>query len=117
MSWTGSERQRCVPEPELHTLVVMVRDGRPVARWRLAGPGRPGLADVEALARAHLAARHAGATLLLRDPDPLLVELLDFVGLAGLTVEVGRESEHLEQSSVEEVVMTDDAVTRDLDHL
>jgi hypothetical protein len=117
MRSTGSGRQRCVPEPVLHTLVVLVRDGRPVARWRLAGPGRPGLAEVDALARAHLAARRAGATLLLRDPDPQLVELLDFVGLARLTVEVGRESEDLEQPSIEEVVVTDDAVTGDLDHL
>jgi hypothetical protein len=117
MRSTGPERQRCVPEPVLHTLVVLVRDGRPVARWRLTGSGRPGLADVEVLARAHLVARRAGATLLLREPDPQLVELLEFVGLAGLAVEVGRESEHLEQPSVEEVVMTDDAVTGDLDHL
>src|SRR5215211_6086887 len=92
--------------------VVLVRRGREVASWPLAGSaGRPDLRDVGVIARLHVIARRAGATILLRDPDPRLLELLDFVGLSALTIEVGRETEHCEQPGVEEVVVPDDPIT------
>jgi hypothetical protein len=93
------------------TLVVLFRHGRELGSWPLPRTQRaPDLDDVAAVARLHIVARRAGASMLLRDADPGLLELLDFVGLSGLTIEVGRESEHLEQPGVEEVVVPDDPV-------
>ncbi|MFD4503230.1 STAS domain-containing protein [Streptomyces sp. NPDC058457] len=45
------------------------------------GPGPPGLAAVDLLARLELAARRAGGRIRLRDPDPALRSLLRLVGL------------------------------------
>lgn len=45
---------------------------------------RVDLALVDALARVHLAARRAGSSLRVRNPDPELCELLELVGLADL---------------------------------
>lgn len=41
----------------------------------------PDLAAVNALARLELTARRAGARIVVRDPDPLLRNLLELVGL------------------------------------
>ena len=112
MRTRGVRRLHCVSPVDPLTFVVLVREGREVGAWPLPCTGqRPDLRDVAVVARLHLIARRAGATVLLRDADPRLLELLDLVGLSALTVEVGRESEHLEQPGVEEVVVPDDPVT------
>jgi hypothetical protein len=57
----------------------------------------PGLAAVDRLARARLAARREGCELELRNPGHELLELIVFMGLDGcLGVEVKRQPEQRE---------------------
>ncbi len=101
--------------------VVLLRAGVEVARWALPR-GSVDLAVVDGLASLQLVARRAGCTVVLEGAPDELIGLLDLVGLgevipAGLPVEVGGEAEDGEQAGVEEVVVPDDPVARDLDHL
>lgn len=81
-----------------------------------AAAGRhPDLAVVDALARLHLAAKHLGWSLLVRNPPTELRELLDLVGLGeliggppALRLEAVRKAEDGEQLGVEEAVETGD---------
>jgi hypothetical protein len=59
---------------------------------------------VDALARLQLEARRAGWTVRLRDAPAELCELLDLAGLAPLLLELGRQTEGVEQVGSEEVV-------------
>jgi hypothetical protein len=54
-----------------------------------------GLAAVDRVARARLAARHCGCELVLRNPSDELLELISFLGLGRclLGVEVQRKPE------------------------
>jgi hypothetical protein len=82
-------------------VVLVASNGDEVTAWVLRGSGAPGLSAVDALARAHLAARRAGGSILLLDVCPELNELLKLVGLRR---EVGGEAERREESGVEEGV-------------
>ena len=62
-------------------VVVVLSDGTAVAAWSFAGPGRPDLRAVDALARWQLAARRRRGAIIVRDPCEALRELLDFSGL------------------------------------
>jgi pyrrolidone-carboxylate peptidase len=102
-------------DPEV--IVVLVRGGGEVARWRLAASGRPKLTVVDELARTRLGARRLGCSIEVRNLDVELRELIDLFGLreilgvaAPLCVEVVGEAEGREQIGVEKVVMTDDPV-------
>ncbi|MGH4035844.1 STAS domain-containing protein [Actinomycetota bacterium Odt1-20B] len=79
----------------------------------VAGLGPPGLATLDALARAQLAARRAGGRVQLRNPTPALQALLDLAGfseLLGLVVEMERHPEQREPPlRVEEAVESGDA--------
>jgi len=97
-----------------YATVVVARDGAEVARWPLVGIGRPDLRVVDELARMQLAARRAGWSIRLAEISTALAELLD---LLGLVVEVGGQPECLEQRGVQEVVLPDDPIPRDLDDL
>jgi len=61
-----------------------------VAAGELTGENKPDLGAVDLIARMSLMARRAGATVRLCDACPELVELLE---LAGLPVEVERQTE------------------------
>ncbi|MEU4692967.1 STAS domain-containing protein [Actinoplanes sp. NPDC023714] len=64
-------------------LAALLRGRAPgMVTCRLAGPGRPGVATVEALLRLRLTARRYGWQLRLHDPTPDLVALLTVLGLA-----------------------------------
>jgi hypothetical protein len=65
---------------------------------------RTDLVLVDALARLRLAAQRVGCSMCVPDPSEELRELLDAVGLSGLLLESGWESEGDEESGVEEVV-------------
>jgi hypothetical protein len=55
-------------------------------------------ATIDQIARAHLAAGRCSCKLELRDADPDLLELIRFVGLAGvLRVESGRKAKQRKQ--------------------
>jgi ABC-type transporter Mla MlaB component len=102
---------------DTHATVVLARGGVDLARWPLAGRGRPDLAVVDELARLQLAARHLGCSIRLRGACRELSELLELAGLteivtgaASLGLEVGGESERREQAGVDEIVMPDDPV-------
>jgi hypothetical protein len=90
--------------------VVLLRDGIEVAFWPLRAPdGRVDLRVVDAVARLQLEARRQGCTVWLRHACPNLVDLLELTGLAGV-LQVSRQTEGLEQTGVEEVVVPDDSV-------
>nr|WSY52268.1 STAS domain-containing protein [Streptomyces sp. NBC_00886] len=55
--------------------------GARVVLVEVVGPGPPGLATVDLLARLDLTARRAGGRIRLRPPAPALRALLDLVGL------------------------------------
>ena len=83
-----------------------------------------GLWIVDIVATLLLVGKRLGMTIELRDVSPELAALLELVGLddaevggADLTVELTGQVEHREQIGVEEVVMADDLVADDLDHL
>ena len=96
--------------PDARAEVVLRRDGVEVASWALVCEGgRIDLGAVNALARLQLRARRQGCTVTLRDACPHLIELLQFVGLAGV-LQVRRQPEGLEQAGVKEVVVADDPV-------
>ena len=81
---------------------------------------RPDLTVVDALARMHLAARHAGGTIQLRRPSHQVQELLVLTGLDGvltLAGEAGWQTELREQPGVDEAVDGRDGATRDLQHV
>lgn len=82
--------------------------------WPLPGSAHPDLATVDELARLELALRRVDCVLRLRRASAELLELLDLVGLS---VEVGGQPENREEGGVEEVVVADDPVARDLDDL
>lgn len=71
---------------------------------------------LDALVRLQLTARRMGATLQLHNACPVLVDLIDCAGLAGVLVvvpndsgvEVDRQVEHREQVRVDEEVLRDD---------
>jgi hypothetical protein len=52
-----------------------------VATWAVSGPGHPHLSVVEGLAGLRLAALRRGNRVVLAEPCPELLELLDLVGL------------------------------------
>ena len=91
--------------------VVLLRDGAEGACWPLlCEGGRVDLSVVDTLARLQLDARRQGCQVWLRDACPILVELVQLTGLAGV-LQVGREAEGFEEGGVEEVVVPDDPVT------
>jgi hypothetical protein len=93
--------------------VALVRGDAELARWSMPCAGGPDLVAVNHLARLALAARRLGCAIRLVDPDPELLGLLAFVGLAevsGLAGQVVGKAEHREQVGAEEVVVPDDPV-------
>ncbi|MGV4982536.1 STAS domain-containing protein [Streptomyces sp. NPDC001709] len=86
--------------------VLLAGSGGRVVVCDAGGLGPPGLAVVDLLARLELAARRAGGRILLRDPDPALLALLDLVGLR-FQVE-GQVEEGEPALGVEEAVETGD---------
>src|SRR5262249_54305945 len=95
----------------------LVRAGTEVASWPLGVEGPPDLALVDELARLQLAAKREGCDVRVRQPGPLLSELLYLVGLnevlaegdlapglKRLVVEVDRETEGGEEVGVEKGV-------------
>jgi hypothetical protein len=104
--------------------IVLVRGGVEVASWPLRPEGPPDLAVVDELARLQLTAKREGCQVRLREPCPLLSELLRLVGLSEvlaeggsrlgprrLVVEVDGESEGGEEVGVEKGVETGDPIT------
>lgn len=87
-----------------------MQEGVEVSRWPLPVCAPPDLALVGRLARLQLTARRMGCSIVVRHPTAELADLLDLTGLAGSLIEVGGQSEELEQRGVEEVVMPDDTV-------
>jgi hypothetical protein len=79
----GSSRRWC-------RLTLLDDQGAVVAAGELTGETKPDLGAVDLIARLSLMARRAGATVRLCDACPELVELLE---LAGLPVEVERQTE------------------------
>ena len=105
-------------------IIVLVRDGTELASWPLRPEGPPDLALVDELARLQLTARREGCEVQLRQPCPLLSELLHLVGLGevvaegssdpgprGLVVEVHGEAEGGEEVGVEKGVKPGDPIT------
>ncbi|HEY3088127.1 MAG TPA: hypothetical protein VGJ59_08695 [Jatrophihabitantaceae bacterium] len=90
--------------------VVIVHGTAELASWRVEGSD---LVFVEELAWLALAARRAGYTVHLRDVDADVALLLGLVGLS----DVFGQPEVREQRGVEEVVVSDDAVSAHLDDL
>ncbi|MFJ9628667.1 STAS domain-containing protein [Streptomyces sp. NPDC101175] len=66
---------------EVRLRLAAGRAGVVPVRVESVGPGPPGLATVELLARLELTARRAGGRIRLRGPAPGLRALLDLVGL------------------------------------
>jgi hypothetical protein len=98
--------------------VVILHRGTELTSWPLAGSACPDLAVVDELARLVLTARRGGHTVVLRDPSPTLLGLLDLCGLSPtLRVEMRGQPENLEQPCIEEVVVADDLPLGDLDDL
>lgn len=60
---------------------LLERTGARTVICDVGGLGPPGLGAVDLLARLQLSARRAGGAIRLRDADPALHALLDFVGL------------------------------------
>jgi hypothetical protein len=102
-----------VRDAEDATVVVLDGDVE-LTSWPLRGSAHPDLATVDELAGLQLALRRAGCVLRLRQAGADLLGLLDLVGLS---VEVSGQSEDREEGGVEEVVVADDPVARDLDDL
>ena len=73
---------------------VVAPDGVELACRTLRGNGVPDLGTVDAVARLVLSARRVGAAVVLADVAPALLELLE---LAGLPIEMERQSEPGEQ--------------------
>jgi hypothetical protein len=103
--------------------IVLVRGGIEVASWPLRPQGPPDLALVDELARLQLTAKREGCDVRLRQPSPLLSELLHLVGLSevlaeeggepgprGLVVEVDGEAEGGEEIGIEEGVEPGDPI-------
>jgi hypothetical protein len=88
-------------------VLVLMRGDVELTRWPLQALASPDLALVDQLARLQLGARRVGCTVVLRDACPMLLGLLDLVGLR---VEVGGQPEGGEEVGVEEVVQADDPV-------
>jgi ABC-type transporter Mla MlaB component len=61
--------------------VVLVREGRELARWSLSTARRHPLCTIDELARLQLGARRLGCSVRLRRVDPRLRELLELAGL------------------------------------
>jgi hypothetical protein len=74
-------------------VTVFEPSGSPLGGWTLGGDGAPGLAEVDRIARLHLAARSIGGTTVLSDVAPPLRELLALAGLGYLCGEPEREPE------------------------
>jgi hypothetical protein len=81
--------------------------------------GRPDATTIDALARLQLALRPLGLEILLHGASEELVELIGFVGLAGvLRVEPRRQpEERKEWSGIEEERELDDRSPRELEDL
>ena len=69
---------------ELWATIVVFVDGAPAASWELTGDGSPTLTTVDALARLHLDAGRLGWDLVVDNPAPSLVELLELAGLGAV---------------------------------
>jgi len=63
-------------------ITVLGPDGGELARWAVSGPGVPSMVVVDGLARLHLAARQAGATVVCHQMVPELAALVRLSGLA-----------------------------------
>jgi hypothetical protein len=86
----------------------------------------PNAVTVDALAQLQLAARRIGGRVVLRNASQELLELVTFMGLAGILVddrralrlEPSRQSEEREERRrVQEERQLDDPAVRDLKHL
>jgi len=89
------------------TVRVLGPEGIGRVAWPVSGPGRPGLAVVEALARAQVDARRRGGCVVVTDLCDDLGRLLD---LTGLFRQVGGQPEGGEDPfGVEEAVEPGDA--------
>ncbi|MCU1451165.1 MAG: hypothetical protein JWP02_3335 [Acidimicrobiales bacterium] len=94
-----------------------MRGGIEVTSSPLVLSGPPDLGIVDALARLQLAARRLGCAVRVFGACDELRELLDLAGLRQLLgsdeelgIEMGRQTEELEQARVEEVVQPGDPV-------
>ena len=76
-------------------VTIVGPDGQTLASALLSGPGAPDLLAVDAVSRLSLVAHGAGATVRVTETCPELGELLD---LAGLAVEVDRQTEEGEDA-------------------
>ncbi len=85
---------------------------RIVITYDVSAITKPDEADVDALARLQLAARRSGASIVLRNATPALVDVLTAAGLAAaLGVDVDRQAEQGERLGTdEEVDRGDDAL-------
>ena len=63
-------------------LLLIGPGGEPRVSWVVSGVGHPDLSVVEGLAWLRLAARRRGDRVVVSDPDPELIDLLELVGLA-----------------------------------
>lgn len=118
MTFPASARPIYMQRDEGAATVAIRHGDTELTSWQLAGSQRPDLAVVDELAHLVLTARRAGYTVVLRDPGPTLLGLLDLCGLSPtLRVEVSRQPENLEQPCIEEVVVTDDLPVGNLDEL
>lgn len=92
---------------------MLARGDTEIASWRLPDTDEADLATVDALARLQLEARRMGCTISVHGVSRILGGLIRLAGLVDVlvgdsVVEVGGESEDLEQAGVEEVVVADD---------
>jgi hypothetical protein len=76
-------------------VVVMGADHSTLSRLQLGGPGPPDIGAVDEVARLALQAGRLGGRIILSEVTPALRELLE---LAGLRVEMERETERGEQA-------------------
>jgi hypothetical protein len=73
--------RRTAVQRVVHGEAVLVCGDVELARWPLRGSDHPDLALVEEVARWHLAARHVGCAVRVRDACPELQELIELIGL------------------------------------
>ncbi|MBP2705461.1 STAS domain-containing protein [Microbispora sp. RL4-1S] len=101
------------PEPARADIPALCADLAALVRGRgggvvicdVAEVARPGVVTVEALARLSLTARRHGWSLVVSGAGPDLRELVRLLGLTGVLLQVGRQSEQREETGgVEEVV-------------
>jgi hypothetical protein len=76
---TGGRLLRVARDTEAE--VVLVRDGRELARWSLSTADRHPLCVIDQLARLQLGVGRLGCSIRLRRLEPELRELLELAGL------------------------------------